>query len=397
MKRLLSRACLIGCVLCSSLSQGFFIVNSSDSPKTVEVVAFLPLSNNMIDAPQVILKKELSIDEVIEAPFALREVMLDIHWGKDKTIMAKYKDWKPLEMKSEDAATWQILGTMLCGPKRRPCHAVIPPTWQLTEDTSGLTVTTDEGKTIHALSRADLIAKIPYRRIADAFPQERILEAESHRVQADWKKIGMNYHKNEEVVIPRTWVIKEENNESVITTNDGKEFHIPIKRITKIDKSTGKERSYTIADEIALKKAAPYRRKDGVIKEIYPVERLFVIEESTQKPVKATQYNIFRRFTTHDAAPAPQSRGVPERIGADHIFEISGTEYETDINFTYTPDEKKSLETRTKRMHSPIIEVDSPKKLKTEKTKQSFRKMFLHKRKTEPVIKSPAQENSTNS
>lgn len=396
MKRLLSRACLVGCALFSSRSQGFFIVNSSDSPKVVEVVAFLPLSNNVIDTPQVILKKELSIDEVVEAPFALREAGLNVYWGKETTLAAQDKAWKPLEMKTDNATNWKIIGTMFCGKNRRPCHAVIPPTWELTENATGLTVTSDKGKTIHASSRADLITKIPYRRIADTFSQERILETDSPRVQADWKKIGMNYHKNEEVVIPQTWSIKEESDENVITTNEGKEFHIPIKRATTIDKSTGKERIYRVADENAIKKAVPYRRKDGVIRELIVSQRLFVIEELRQKPIKTTQYNLFRRFTTHDAAPAPQARGVPERIGSDHIFEISGTEYETEINFMYTPDEKQSLATRTKRIRSPRTETDSPKKMKAEKTKQSFRKTFLHRSKTEAVVKSPEQENSTN-
>lgn len=396
MKRLLSRACLFGCALCYSPISGFFIINSSNSPKNIEVIAYVPSPDGLNKTPQVVLKKELKADDILEAPFALSEVVLDVHWGKEKTSSTEKTAWRPLQTESDTALTWPIIGTVTCGKEHRPCHAVIPPTWQLTEDPTGITVTTDMGKTIHAISQADLIAKIPYRRIADSFPQERILVTDKQSSRSDWKKIGMNYRKNEALVIPRSWSIKEGVNESVITTHEGKEIHIPIKHVTRIDQATGKERVYTLANEDVIKKVIPYRRKDGIVKEIYPAERLFVIEESLQKPITTTQYNLFRRFAARDAEPAPLICGVPEKIGADHIFEIFGSEYDTDIAFMYAPDEKEPVVRRSKRLHSPAATTESTKKprteSRTEKLKQFSKRLWQRKNKTTSATNNAGQE-----
>lgn len=393
MKCILSSACLVGCALCYSPMSGFFIVNSSDSPKNVEVIAYLPSSNGIGKTPQTVLKKELQPNDSVEAPFALREVVLDVHWGKEKTITTEGTTWKPLPTEPGAAITWQNIGTLGCGKEHRPCHAVIPPTWRLTEDHTGITVITDDGKTIHAVSQADLMTKIPYRRIADSFPQERIVETDQQSIRTDWKKIGMNYRKNEEIVIPRTWSIKEQGNENIITTHEGKEIRIPIKHVTRIDPATGKERLYTIANEYVIKKVIPYRRKDGVVKEFHPIERLFVVEESVEKPIKTTQYNLFRRFAASEAEPAPQARGVPQKLGTDHIFEIFGTEYDTDIAFMYVPDEEQPAIKRTKRVLSPETTTESPKKPRTEKTKQSRKRSFLQRNNNTNVIDGSEKEN----
>lgn len=390
MKRLLSRVCLISYALCSSPSVGFFIINDSDSPKNIEVIAYAPSTDGVNKTPQVVLKKELQPDDIIEAPFSLSEVTLDVHWGKPKTISSVENNWKPIEMKTENAAQWQAINTARCGKDKRLCHVVIPPTWRFEEDNFDMRVTTDNGTIIHAASPAELMVKIPYRRIVETAIQEKILTTDPQA----WKKIGTNHRKNEDIVIPLTWTILEEKNQYLITTDTGKKLSIPINHETSIG-DTGKKQVYTLANEDVIKKIIPYRRKGNIISELRPSQRIFVIEQATQKPIQTTQYNLFRRFAARDAEPAPQVRGVPERIGPDHIFEIFGSEYDTDIALMYTPYEKKPTETHTKRVHSPELNTES-KKTKTEKTKQSFRKTFLQKRKTAPASTTPEQENVTN-
>lgn len=385
MKRYIVRIYIVGCVLCSSQLAGFFIINSSTSPKKIEVIASIPVGNGTAVTPQVVLKKELKPDAIIEAPFALKEVVLDVHWGEEKTIPTEKTTWKPIETRTSAAQTWRIIDTLRCGEKHVPCHAVIPPTWIYTEDHTGITVTTDEGKTIHATSKADLATKIPYRRLVDSFPQERVLVKNAQESYNNWKKIGMNHLKKEEVVIPRTWSIKEEGNDRIITTDKGQESRIPCTREQRIDPQTGQEKTYTIANEQILKKVVPYRRKDGVVTEIQPVQRLFVIEESAQKPMKTTQYNLFRRFAAGEAEPAPFVRGVPAVLGEDHVFEIFGSDYATDISFMYVPDSAEPGAKRHKTEISTQPQEKNTHKMLREK-KESFRQSRLRRSKKTSTV-----------
>jgi len=196
MKRHIIRAGLVGCALCSLPMNGFFIINSSTSPKKIEVIASIPVGNGSTVKPQVVLKKELKPDAIIEAPFALKEVVLDIHWGEEKTI----------------------------------------PT-----------------------------------------------------------------------------------------------------------------------------------------------------EKTTGKSMKTTQYSLFRRFAASEAEPAPFVRGVPAVLGEDHVFEISGSDYATDINFMYVPDSKEP-EMKRRKIDLSAQSQEKNRHEMSRRKKETFRQSRVRRSKKTSTV-----------
>jgi hypothetical protein len=72
-------------------------------------------------------------------------------------------------------------------------------------------------------------------------------------------------------------------------------------------------------------------------------EELLTPTEENKKLIRTTQYDLFRHFSARNAKPSLTERGVPDFIGQDHVFEITGDKYETDVTLLYDPDYKPVL------------------------------------------------------
>jgi hypothetical protein len=98
---------------------------------------------------------------------------------------------------------------------------------------------------------------------------------------------------------------------------------------------------------------------------------------------KNTEYtlysnSIFRHFRAQEAKPSLTMHGVPEIIGSEHVFEITGSKYNTDIQFFYAPDEESpAMKIIHKQKSFVSDEVLSTKKQKLLEEKTSQRSSIL--------------------
>lgn len=338
---------------CIANSYGMTIVNNSDSPKHVELVAYVPKTGPLGGfTPLTIVKKDLQPNEsnVIQPPLSLREVGVAMSWGGEKLVKPETKTlWRPVEKDSTMAQKWVPLGRAQCGDNNHICDIVIPPTWRLEENGRGVTLFTDANTSFKAASVGELLTHVPYRRMVDTIPNRRIL-THTKTAAAAWKKFGKSGKPGEEIVIPQNWKMATKENSVIITTDTGQEIIIPLTRKTVTDPYTKKTSTELYANEAASLKAIPYRRKNNVVFETKQEDRVIVVEETASKPLVTPQFNLFRRFSPQDALPAPSVRRVPDRVGNGHVFEIVGSGYDADVTLAYAPDTTATEAIPTKRI-----------------------------------------------
>lgn len=160
---------ILSSIISYSSSPAMEIINSTDSPKTVEIIEYRPVAGGTFG--YVILEAELQPGELRTFNYSFPDFLVEIKWGTRYEI----PDEKFLVRESEasQVAQWQKIGEESLFPKKlAPCPIVIPPNTILDEKPNGAkTFHFCSGKQVvydpqKGISLSEFIIKqIPYRLI----------------------------------------------------------------------------------------------------------------------------------------------------------------------------------------------------------------------------------------